>query len=86
MDGKHLKELNENHSHMRCLDYYGNHPSHDGVVLIGILIGLLIGIPLTLALVWLYRQGYLGFLGARGPADFSRAYYKRTGNQEDFYI
>lgn len=39
MQGKFLYDLYQNESNMRCLDYYGNHPEDDAVMLVGILAG-----------------------------------------------
>jgi Leucine-rich repeat (LRR) protein len=84
MKDVHVKELTEKGSHLRCLDKYGHHPGRDGIVLVGMLVGLLVGIAITSAFMFLYRNGYLAFMGSRGPADFSRAFYKRTGNSEEY--
>lgn len=81
-----LADLADHHSHMRCLDLYNNRPERDGKVLIGILIGLLIGIPLAFVALILYRRGCFGLIRPSGPGEYSRAFYKRAGNQDDFYI
>ncbi|GAB0099529.1 Leucine-rich repeat [Sergentomyia squamirostris] len=83
MRGKKLVDL-EN-TQLRCVDKYGHRPERDGVILMGMLIGLLIGIPISLMVVLIYRRGCFGLLAAtRGPADYSRAFYKRAG-QDDIY-
>lgn len=86
MKNVHLSELAGKHSKLRCLDIFGSHPERDGIILVSILAGLIIGILLTIVLVWLQRNGYLAFCGNKGPADYSRAFYKRAGDKEDFYI
>lgn len=49
--------------------------------------GLMIGIPVTLAAIFIYRRGCFGILGYRpSPADYGRAFYKRTELQEDLHI
>lgn len=49
--------------------------------------GLLIGIPLAMGIILIYRRGCFGYFGyAPGPADYSRAFYKRAGVQEDLNI
>lgn len=68
--------------HLRCLDIYGAQPDKDAAVLVGVLIGLLLAIPIALTVFTLYRRGYL-FFGKRGPATFSRAFYKRTVTNDD---
>uniref|UniRef100_U5EN60 Putative integral to membrane n=1 Tax=Corethrella appendiculata TaxID=1370023 RepID=U5EN60_9DIPT len=83
--GKNFTELEEEHTHLRCRDYYGNNPRRDSAILIGLLIGFCIGIPLTLAALFLYKRGCFGLIGNRGPADYSRAFYKRASN-DDFHI
>lgn len=47
----------------------------------------MIGIPITLAAIYIYRRGCFGVLGYRpSPADYGRAFYKRTELQEDLHI
>lgn len=41
MKGKQFFELYGGKADVRCLDYYGNHPEKDAVMLVGILAGLL---------------------------------------------
>ena len=81
-----MVDIERKHLHMRCLDRFGNRPEHDGLLLINLLIGILIGIPIALSLVVLYRRGCFGLISPRGPADYSRAFYKRTGQSDDFHI
>lgn len=39
----------------------------------------MIGIPVTLAALLIYRRGCFGIFGYRpSPADYGRAFYKRT--------
>jgi hypothetical protein len=66
---------------MRCLDVYGNQPERDGAILVGMLIGVLLAVPLTVALVALWRRFGPQLIGRHpaGAADFSRAFYKRAG-------
>lgn len=47
--------------------------------------GLLVGIPITFALVLIYKRGCFGLLST-GPADYSRAFYKRAHLGDDFHI
>lgn len=50
-------------------------------------LGLCIGIPLTMALLYIYRRGCFGFFGYRpSPADYGRAFYKRTEFRDDLHI
>lgn len=50
-------------------------------------LGVLIGIPLAMGILLIYRRGCFGFLGyGPGPADYSRAFYKRAGHQDDLNI
>lgn len=52
-----------------------------------VFVGLMIGIPITLAAIYIYRRGCFGVLGYRpSPADYGRAFYKRTELQEDLHI
>ncbi|XP_063709861.1 leucine-rich repeat transmembrane protein FLRT3-like [Culicoides brevitarsis] len=83
MSGKKLRDLAENHRTMRCLDKYGNHPEHDGNILIGLLLGICIGIPLTMVVMVIFRRGCFGLVRPRGAGDFSRAYYQRAGVYDD---
>lgn len=82
MSGQTLLELSESFSEMRCLDKYGAHPERDSALLVALLIGVLLGIPLSFASIMLYKRG----CGRRGPADFSRAFYKRADMQDDVHI
>lgn len=81
MKGLSMVELDHKHSQMRCRDKYGNRPQNDGALLIGLLIGVLVGIPLTAAVILIYRRGCFGLV-RRGPADFSRAFYSRATNDD----
>ncbi|XP_058832061.1 leucine-rich repeat-containing protein 70-like [Topomyia yanbarensis] len=81
MAGLSMVELEHKHSQMRCVDKYGNNPQNDGALLIGLLIGVLVGIPLTAAVILIYRRGCFGLVH-RGPADFSRAFYSRATNDD----
>lgn len=80
--GKKLASLAERH--LRCLDLYDAQPEKDAAVLVGILIGLLIAIPVGMALFTFWRRGFF-FCGSEGPASFSRAFYKRTSNDDDIW-
>ncbi|KAK2580065.1 hypothetical protein KPH14_012349 [Odynerus spinipes] len=66
---------------LRCLDLYGARPEKDGAILIGILIGLLLAVPLGLAIFVFWQRGFF-FCGSQGPATYSRAFYKRTPNDD----
>lgn len=49
--------------------------------------GLLIGIPISLGIILIYKRGCFGILGyGPGPNDYARAFYKRTGLNEDLQI
>lgn len=51
------------------------------------ILGIIIGVPMTMALVLIYRRGCFGILGYRpNPSDYGRAFYKRTELREDLYI
>ncbi|XP_031631324.1 toll-like receptor 13 [Contarinia nasturtii] len=87
MKGRSFDDLNLKHVGMRCEDYYGRRPERDGPILVGIFIGILIGIPVTMAALFLYRRGCFGIFGYRpNPADYGRAFYKRTELREDLHI
>ena len=78
--GKNLTSLS--HWKLRCLDVYGAKPEKDATILIGVLIGLLLAIPVCLTIFVLWRRGFF-FCGSQGPASFSRAFYKRTSNDDE---
>lgn len=67
---------------LRCVELFVEHPEKDGAILMGILIGLLLAIPLCFILFLLWQRGYF-FCGNQGPASFSRAFYKRTPNDDE---
>lgn len=79
---KRLLELSEDQSELRCLDKFGAHPERDSALLVALLIGVLLGMPLAFASIMLYKRG----CGRRGPADYSRAFYKRADMQDDVHI
>lgn len=83
MANRSLKDIAEKQTEMRCLDKYDNHPEKDGQILIGLLLGICIGIPFTLIVLIFYKRGCFGLIRPQGPADFSRAYYKRAGVYDD---
>lgn len=78
--GQTFQSLAESESHLRCLDIYGHQPEKDGAILIGVLIGVLLAVPLTVALVILWRKFGPSLTGRHppGPADYTRAFYKRA--------
>lgn len=80
-EGKNLTSLS-NRS-LRCLDLYNARPEKDAMILVGILIGILLAIPVCLTIFIFWRRGFF-FWGGSGPASFSRAFYKRTKNDEEF--
>ena len=82
MANQKLTDLSSEHSKLRCLDKYGAHPERDSALLVALLIGVLLGIPLAFASIMIYKRG----CGRRGPADFSRAFYKRADMQDDVHI
>ena len=77
--GKNLTSLA--HRKLRCLDRYDAHPERDAAILVGIMIGLLLAIPVALTFFVFWRKGFF-FCGSQGPASFSRAFYKRTANDD----
>lgn len=81
-EGKNLTSLS-NRS-LRCLDLYNARPEKDAMILVGILIGILLAIPVCLTIFIFWRRGFF-FWGGSGPASFSRAFYKRTKNDEEFW-
>ncbi|XP_016914126.1 leucine-rich repeat neuronal protein 3 [Apis cerana] len=68
---------------LRCLDLYNARPEKDAMILVGILIGILFAIPVCLTTFIFWRRGFF-FCGSSGPASFSRAFYKRTMNDDEF--
>ncbi|XP_076162262.1 podocan [Ptiloglossa arizonensis] len=78
--GKNLTSLS--HRKLRCRDLYGARPEKDATILIGVMIGLFLAIPVCLTGFILWRRGFF-FYGTQGPASFSRAFYKRTSNDEE---
>ncbi|XP_048004216.1 uncharacterized protein LOC125240358 [Leguminivora glycinivorella] len=84
MKGLTMKQLHDKKSHMRCVDKYGNRPERDGAILLGTLIGVLLAVPIMLSLMLLWRRGYFGWLGFRGPVDVSRAFYKRAPADDNY--
>ncbi|XP_055380432.1 leucine-rich repeat neuronal protein 3 [Condylostylus longicornis] len=53
----------------------------------GILIGIIIVIPLAFILFIIYKRGCFGLISnPNDPAKFSRAFYSRTNNSEEFII
>lgn len=69
---------------LRCLDLYNARPEKDAMILVGILIGILFAIPVCLTTFIFWRRGFF-FCGSSGPASFSRAFYKRTMNDDEFW-
>ncbi|XP_060809017.1 leucine-rich repeat neuronal protein 3 [Amyelois transitella] len=84
MRGYNMKHLHEVHRDMRCLDKYGHRPEKDGAILLGTLIGVLLAVPIMLALVLMWRQGYFAWIGLRGPSPMSRAFYKRAPADDNY--
>jgi Leucine-rich repeat (LRR) protein len=81
--GQKLLDLSEDKSELRCLDKFGAHPERDSALLVALLIGVLLGIPLAFASIMIYKRVWGK---QRGPADFSRAFYKRADMQDDVHI
>lgn len=79
--GKNLSSLSKRH--LRCLDLYNARPERDATILVAILIGVLLAIPVTLLIFVFWRRGFF-FCGSQSPASFSRAFYKRADNDDDF--
>lgn len=69
---------------LRCIDIYGNRPERDTAILIGLVIGLLLAIPIVIIFLFFWRRGFFIFSNSKNPASFSRAYYKRATNDDDF--
>ncbi|XP_059056388.1 leucine-rich repeat neuronal protein 3-like [Achroia grisella] len=84
MRGYTMKHLHDIHRNMRCLDKYGNRPERDGAILLGLLIGVLLAVPVMLALVLMWRNGYFAWAGLRGPSVASRAFYKRAPDDDNY--
>lgn len=53
----------------------------DDQILVGVLIGILVGIPIVLMGFLIYKRGCFGLVKS-GPADYSRAFYKRTAQDD----
>lgn len=81
MHNKGVKMIELEHETLRCVDFKDGRVSRDGAVLVGILIGVLVGVPIALMLFLIYKRGCFGLM-SQGPADFSRAFYKRTAQDD----
>ncbi|XP_043595808.1 leucine-rich repeat neuronal protein 3-like [Bombus pyrosoma] len=79
--GKNLSSLS--HRSLRCLDLNNARPERDATILIGVLVGLLLAIPVCLTIFVFWRRGFF-FCGTQGPATFSRAFYKRATDDDEF--
>ncbi|XP_015123013.1 carboxypeptidase N subunit 2 [Diachasma alloeum] len=79
--GKTLMSLSNRK--LRCPDLYGARPERDAALLVGLMIGLLMAIPIAMTFFLLWRRGYF-FCSEQHPASFSRAFYKRASNDDDF--
>ncbi|KAK9297190.1 hypothetical protein QLX08_009053 [Tetragonisca angustula] len=79
--GKNLTSLSNRK--LRCLDMNGARPEKDATILIGVLIGIMLAIPVCLTIFIFWRRGFF-FCGSQNPASFSRAFYKRTMNDEEY--
>jgi Leucine-rich repeat (LRR) protein len=82
LSGVSLLDMNKEHTKLRCLDKFGAHPERDSALLVALMIGVLLGIPLAFASIMIYNRS----CRKRGPADFSRAFYKRADMQDDVHI
>ncbi|KAF7987842.1 hypothetical protein HCN44_003705 [Aphidius gifuensis] len=80
--GKNLTSLAKRK--LRCLDYYGSRPERDAAILIGVVLGLFLAIPIVLTLLFFWKRGFCIIFNSNNPASFSRAYYKRATNNDDF--
>lgn len=80
--GKNLSSLS--HRSLRCLDLNNARPERDATILIGVLVGLLLAIPVCLTIFLFWRRGFF-FCGTAGPATFSRAFYKRATDDDEFW-
>jgi hypothetical protein len=78
-----LLDLSNEHSKLRCMDKFGAHPERDSALLVALLIGVLLGIPMAFASIMIFKRTCSR---QRGPADFSRAFYKRADMQDDVHI
>lgn len=81
--GEKLLNMNDAKNKMRCMDKFGAHPERDSALLVALLIGVLLGMPLAYATIMIYKRS----CGSRrGPADYSRAFYKRAEMHDDVHI
>lgn len=76
------KMVDLEHKTLKCVNFKDGRVSRDGAVFVGILIGALVGVPIALMLFLIYKRGCFGLLSPAGPADFSRAFYKRTAQDD----
>jgi Leucine-rich repeat (LRR) protein len=77
-----LVDLSSRHANLRCLDKYGNNPSHDGAVLIALLVGMVIAAPIVLIVILMHKRGLCDLGRLRGSSYNSRAFYKRAESFE----
>lgn len=80
--GKNLTSLAKRK--LRCLDIYGSRPERDATILIGVVLGLFLAIPIVFTLLFFWKRGFCIIFNSNNPASFSRAYYKRATNDDDF--
>lgn len=81
MENRGVKMIDLEHQKLKCVDFKDGRVTRDGAVLVGILIGLIVGVPIALMLFLIYKRGCFGLM-SQGPADFSRAFYKRTAQDD----
>ncbi|KAL0281115.1 UNVERIFIED_CONTAM: hypothetical protein PYX00_002211 [Menopon gallinae] len=81
MQGKHMLDLHKHNYEMRCLDYYGNDPENDSVILITVFSLIIAVMAIALVVVWKIRVGSC----RRDRHDhYSRAFYKPTQTEERY--
>ena len=82
LENRGQKMVDLEHTTLKCVNFKDGRVSRDGAVLVGILIGFLVGVPIALMLFLVYKRGCFGLLQPTGPADFSRAFYRRTAQDD----
>lgn len=82
LESRGVKMVDLEHTTLKCVDFKDGRVTRDGAVLVGLLVGILVGVPVALMLFLVYKRGCFGLVTANGPADFSRAFYKRTAQDD----
>lgn len=81
LESRGTKMIDLEHTTLSCVNFKDGRVSRDGAVLVGVLVGALVGVPIALMLFLIYKRGCFGLM-SQGPADFSRAFYKRTAQDD----